>query len=128
MHDAVAMGDGQGLDQHPAHPGHLAGWEWTTTLDPVLQVLGQRREDEDDVAAVVDDVEDRHDPGMGEARQDLRLPAETLAGDAHLLRRAGQRHPLGGHPAAVAVDGELHHRRAPATEQANDVVTHGAEL
>jgi hypothetical protein len=35
--------------------------------------------DEDDLAAVVDDVEDRDDARMGQVAEDLRFPAE-LAG------------------------------------------------
>ncbi len=78
--------------------GHLARREGSEPADPVLQVLRVGREDQDDVAAVVDDVKDGDDARVGQVPEYLRLPPQPLTGEVHLGGGAGQGHPLGRYP------------------------------
>ena len=125
VHDALAMGGGERVDQSVGQLVDLVRRERAVLGDP----LGERaaREvvhHEHEVVAVVDDVAQPHDAGVVERTEHLRLPLDALASRGQLLGRAVQRQPLERDLLAVLVDPEVDDAHASPADAPDHVVGH----
>ena len=106
-------------------------WIWPGREGSVMGHLlaqgapGQVGQDEDDVVAVVDDVEEGHDVRVAEARESGGFSSDPVAGTVHLVGAAVQQQTLAGHQLSVSIDREVDDAHPTAPEPALHLVLHG---
>ena len=124
--DPVPVGLGQGPEQGVGQDVDLAGGEGSVMGHLLAQgAAGEVGQDEDDVVAVVDDVEQGDDVRVAEARQSGGFSSDPVAGTMHLVGAAVQQQTLAGHQLSVSIDRQVDDAHPTAPEPALHLVLHG---
>ncbi len=127
--DAPAVRVGEGREQTLGDRQDPVGRHRSVLPDDIGQAASRQvRHDENHVAGVVDDIEERDDGLVFDAGQGVELPLEAGPSQLHLGGRAVQAEALERDEGAVGSAGEIDHAHASPGQAPDDLVLHGFRL